>query len=133
VRPRSKANDLAKIAGPIDLGKFLESFATWRNYTSEKARRSQYREGRANLIRHGNNLDANCLTAQIINSEEVKNKSSRTRDESQQIAGQAYSHAYNTPFKSSRLQGISVCHSNRFNSNATPGNFSRPEALRTRI
>lgn len=39
------------------------------------------------------------------------NKSSRTRDESQRIAGQAYSRAYNTPFKSSRLQAISVCHS----------------------
>jgi hypothetical protein len=43
----------------------------------------------------------------------------RTRDESQQIAVQDYSRAYNTPFNSSRLQGISVCHYNRCHSSAT--------------
>ena len=47
------------------------------------------------------------------------NKSSRTRDESQRIAGQAYSRAYNTPFKSSRLQGIPVGHTVPFHSSAT--------------
>ena len=96
-----------------------DSNSTWANITSEKARQTQDWEWRAIVIKGYTSLDANLLAVQSQNSEEVKNKSSRTRDESQQIAGQAYSHAYNTPFKSSRLQGISVCHSNRFNSNAT--------------
>ena len=50
----------------------------------------------------------------MLIEEEDQHKSSRTRDESQRIAGQAYSHAYNTPFKSSRLQGIPDGHYNSF-------------------
>ena len=53
-------------------------------------------------------------------------KSSRTRDESQRIAGQAYSRAYNTPFKSSRLQGIPAGHTVPFHSSATPRPASGP-------
>ena len=53
-------------------------------------------------------------------------KSSRTRDESQRIAGQAYSRAYNTPFKSSRLQGIPDGHTVPFHSSATPRPASGP-------
>ena|SRR6185503_16282930 len=52
-------------------------------------------------------------------------KSSRTRDESQRIAGQAYSRAYNTPFKSSRLQGIPIGHTVPFHSSATVQPTSR--------
>jgi hypothetical protein len=56
--------------------------------------------------------------------EEGYHKSSRTRDESQRIAGQAYSRAYNTPFKSSRLQGIPIGHTVPFHSSATnPARF----------
>src|SRR2546429_7403779 len=62
--------------------------------------------------------------ARHVKRGEDQHKSSRTRDESQQIAVQDYSHAYNTPFKSSRLQGISVCHFNRFDSFATPNDLS---------
>ena len=58
-------------------------------------------------------------------------KSSRTRDESQRIAGQAYSRAYNTPFKSSRLQGIPVGHTVPFHSSATPRPASGPGRIRT--
>ena len=57
------------------------------------------------------------------------NKSSRTRDESQRIAGQAYSHAYNTPFKSSRLQGIPVGHTVPFHSSAAPRPTSGPQRI----
>lgn len=56
-------------------------------------------------------------------------KSSRTRDESQRIAGQAYSRAYNTPFKSSRLQGIPAGHTVPFHSSAT----SRPTSGPVRV
>ena len=37
-------------------------------------------------------------------------KIQRTRDESQRIVENFYSHAYNTPFKSSRIQAIRVSH-----------------------
>ena len=57
------------------------------------------------------------------------NKSSRTRDESQRIAGQAYSRAYNTPFKSSRLQGIPVGHTVPFHSSATLRPASEPRRI----
>ena len=57
------------------------------------------------------------------------NKSSRTRDESQRIAGQAYSRAYNTPFKSSRLQGIPVGHTVPFHSSATLRLTSEPQRV----
>ena len=57
------------------------------------------------------------------------NKSSRTRDESQRIAGQAYSRAYNTPFKSSRLQGIPVGHTVPFHSSATLRLTSEPQRI----
>jgi hypothetical protein len=50
-------------------------------------------------------------------------------DESQRIAGQAYSHAYNTPFKSSRLQGIPVGHTVPFHSSAAPRPTSGPQRV----
>jgi hypothetical protein len=64
-----------------------------------------------------------CLLARKppnTHKEEEDNKSSRTREESQRIAGQAYSRAYNTPFKSSRLQGIPDGHTVPFHSSTTP-------------
>lgn len=52
----------------------------------------------------------NSILPTFIRGADNQHKSYRTRDESQRIAVQDYSHAYNTPFKSSRLQGISVRH-----------------------
>lgn len=62
-----------------------------------------------------------------IEEEDPSHKSSRTRDESQRIAGQAYSRAYNTPFKSSRLQGIPAGHTVPFHSSATTRPASGPD------
>ena len=84
-----------------------DSNSTWANITSEKARQTQDWEWLVIVIKGYTSLDANLLAVQSQNSEEEKiHKSSRTRDESQQIAVQDYSHAYNTPLNQVVYKGF---------------------------